>query len=232
MKRFYREATVDPRADGFVVLLDGRPLRTPAGRILTLPSRALARRVAEEWAGQTDEVRPQTMPLTRLVSTTLDLMPERRGDAETEVMATAAYDVLCYRAHHPQELVTRQIEAWQPWLDWAEREFGARLVPTTGVVPIEQPEAALDALRRALAATDDWHLVAIHAAAKLTGSAVLALALAGGALSAAQAFEIAVVDESYMMETWGEEPEQQRRRAGIRAELGAVEAFVRSLGTA
>ena len=42
MKRFFKEVSVAPAKEGFAVLLDGRPIRTPAGKALTLPTETLA----------------------------------------------------------------------------------------------------------------------------------------------------------------------------------------------
>ena len=42
MKRFYKEVAVAPRDGGFAVLLDGRPVKTPAQNGLVLPIEALA----------------------------------------------------------------------------------------------------------------------------------------------------------------------------------------------
>ena len=63
----------------------------------------------------------------RLATTVVDLMPARREDAIAEAAGYAATDLLCYRAAGPAELVARQAATWQPWLDWAERRFDARL---------------------------------------------------------------------------------------------------------
>ena len=48
-KRFYNQAHVgEGGPDGFPVLLDGKPVRTPARRPLAAPTRALAEAIAQE----------------------------------------------------------------------------------------------------------------------------------------------------------------------------------------
>src|SRR5690242_8755119 len=118
MKRFYAAVDTAPEAVGHVVCLDARPVRTPARNALAIPSLALAEAVAEEWRRQGEEIAPDMMPLTRLATTVLDLMPARREDAVDEAAGFAGTDLLCYRAAAPQVLVARQRAAWQPWLDW------------------------------------------------------------------------------------------------------------------
>ena len=62
MKRFYKEVTVAEVDGGFGIKLDERTLRTPAKRPLILPTGLLAEALAEEWAAQQGEIRPDTMP--------------------------------------------------------------------------------------------------------------------------------------------------------------------------
>lgn len=232
MKRSYTAADVVPHtgAAGHVVRLDGKPVRTPARNDLAVPTAALARAVAAEWDAQGERVEPASMPLTRLATTALDLMPTRRGDAVEEAAGYAATDLLCYRAAGPANLAALERDGWQPWLDWAERQYDARLAVATGIDPLPQPAPALSALRRAAEALDDWRLVGLHAAATLTGSLVLALALERGAIDADRAFAAAMLDELYEIERWGEEATQRQRHASLRRDLEAAETHLRLLG--
>ena len=229
MKRFYKDVAVGTEADGFTVLLDAKPVRTPARHVLILPTQALAEAVAEEWRQQGETLEPQGMRVTRLAITAIDLMPGRRGDAVEEVAGYAGTDLLCYRADHPANLVARQAAAWQPWLDWAEQQHDARLVPASGIMPVAQPEPALRALHAAVERLGDWRLVGLHAATTLLGSLVLGLAFERGAIDSEQAFTTALLDELFEMEQWGEDDEQIRRHARIRADLVAADRYLRLL---
>lgn len=78
MFRTFTAVSVKTQLGGFTVCLDGRVLRTPGGRELTLPNVALALAVASEWELQDKAVRQLVMPLVRstqnrLCSTALDL---------------------------------------------------------------------------------------------------------------------------------------------------------------
>ena len=64
MKRFYTEVAL---AEG-AVLLDGRPVRTPARAPLRLPTAAMGEAVAAEWREQGDTIDPRTMKLTGLAN--------------------------------------------------------------------------------------------------------------------------------------------------------------------
>jgi chaperone required for assembly of F1-ATPase len=145
------------------------------------------------------------------------------------VAGYAGTDLLCYRADHPANLVARQAAAWQPWLDWAEQQHDARLVPASGIMPVAQPEPALRALHAAVERLGDWRLVGLHAATTLLGSLVLGLAFERGAIDSEQAFTTALLDELFEMEQWGEDDEQIRRHARIRADLVAADRYLRLL---
>ena len=226
MKRFYAEVTTASTDGGCDVLLDGRAVRTPARRILAVPSPHLAEAIAAEWRRQGEEIDTRSMPLTRLATTAVDLMPARRGNAVAEAAEYAATDLLCYRASGPESLARQQADAWQPWLDWAERQYDAKLVAVSGVMPATQDPIALRALRAAVERLDPWRLVGLHAATTLTGSLVLGLAIERGALTAEAAFDLAMLDEQFEIDQWGEDAEQAAQLARRRADLAAAGRFL------
>lgn len=225
-KRFYSEVTVAPRDNGFAVMLDGKPVRTPARAELIAPNEALANAIALEWRGQGETIRPDTMPMTRLANTALDRIAPRRDDAMAQIMRYAEHDLLCYRADHPADLASRQANAWDPLLTWLKTVHRVELKTGTGIAHIEQPEKSLKALDRAVAAHDDFQLAALHAATTVTGSLVIGLAFLGGRLDAEGAFAAAHLDEAYQAERWGEDAEAQGRARRAAAELVAAERFL------
>jgi chaperone required for assembly of F1-ATPase len=229
LRRFYRQVETGAQNNGFSVLLDGKPVRTPARRELALPNGELASAIAAEWDAQQERVDPDSMRLTRLATTAVDLMPTRRDDAVAEAAGYAGTDLLCYRAVSPESLAMRQAEAWQPWLDWAELQYDARLVAAAGVMPAVQDPVAVRALRTAIERLEDWRLIGLHAAVTATGSLVLGLAMERGALAADEAFAAAALDELFQIEQWGEDAEQSAQHARLRADLAAAEQFLRLL---
>ena len=226
IRRFYAEAEVGAGTDGYGVHLDGKPIRTPEGAALLLPSRALAEAIAGEWRAQGESIAPDRMPLQRLAYTAIDRV---RGDRDEIAAATAAFaatDLLCYRADGPVALAARQAAMWQPMLDWLGVRHGAWLEVANGVAPVAQPAAALGAVGDAIAAFDEMMLAGVRGAASDTGSVVLALALAEGRIGAADAWEAAQIDEEFQIERWGEDPEAAVRRQSLRADLFAAAAFM------
>lgn len=225
-KRFYKTVEVKPEDAAFSLLLDGKPIKTPAGQRFLAPTRALADAIAEEWRSQGERIAPETMPLTKSLNTAIDRVAPHRDTIVDDLARYTESDLLCYRASDPEELARLQSEAWDPWLDWADRQFGARLEVAIGTTYVEQPPVALGRLHRAIAGYDNHHLVALHAATTITGSAVLGLALASRALTADEAFAVAQLDEEYQAERWGRDPEAEAVRARRLDELRAARRFL------
>jgi chaperone required for assembly of F1-ATPase len=229
VKRFYQDVGVEATERGHRILLDGRPVHSPARRLLSMPSAALAEAVADEWRAQGETIERAGMGLTRLVSTALDRMPALRDAAIDEVLGYALTDLLCYRAAAPAELAARQERAWQPWLDWLARAHGARLVVTTSMLPVSQPEPALARLRAAIEQLDDWRLVGLHGATTALGSEVLALALLDGEIDAEEALAASLLDELFEIERWGRERDAERRQQVVRRDVAAAATFLACL---
>ncbi len=227
--RFYKDVSVSPRDNGFGVLLDGKPIRTPAGAALVIPARALADAVAEEWRSQGDKLRLETMILTKLANTAADRVTADRLTAIAEILAFARSDLLCYRADAPATLVALQVRTWDPLLEWARERYGAVLACGTGIGFVEQDTEALAVLERAVDEYDSFRLCGVQSAATLLGSTVIALALADGKLSTDEALGAAQLDENYQAAKWGLDFEAEKRRENLKAELVAITGFLQAL---
>lgn len=225
-KKFYKSADVREDTAGFSVLLDGRAIKTPAGKAFVAPTRKLGEAIAAEWGGQGERVVPESMPLTKALNTAIDRIGSHRKAVIDDLAKYAGSDLLCYRASDPQDLVRRQAAVWDPWVDWAHKTYGARLTVVTGMTHVEQPPEALQRLHRAVEAHDDYRLVALHAGVTITGSAVLGLAFAAKALTAERAFIAAHVDEDYQADRWGRDAEAETVRARRLGDLKAAETFL------
>ena len=221
-KRFYKTAAVGPGETGFAVLLDGRPLRTPARKPVAVDDAAVAAALAKEWDAQAEVIEPGTMPLTRIVNTAIDRVAGDMKAVRADIVAHAGTDLICYRADGPGSLVEAENVLWTPLLDWAREELGARLILAEGIVHVSQDEAALAAIAEAVRPYDALSLAALHVATTLTGSAILALALARGRLSVDEAWAVAHVDEDWQMRHWGRDEVALARRAARFAELEAA----------
>jgi chaperone required for assembly of F1-ATPase len=220
-RRFYQHAGVEPDAGEFGIVLDGRPVKTPARRPLAAPTAALAQAIAAEWEAQHDVIDPARMPLTRLANSIIDGVVDAPAAVKAEVEKYLGSDLVCYRASGPAGLVAAQAKAWDPVLAWAREALGARFMLGEGIGFVAQPVEALAAAGAAIPA-DPWRLGALHAVTTLTGSALIALALAGGALSLEEAWTAAHVDEDWNMNFWGRDEIALERRAFRLTEMQAA----------
>jgi len=201
-RRFYATATIAAEAGGYAVRLDDKPVRTPARRVLAAPTLALAEAIAAEWQVQQDVIDSAKMPLTRLANAVIDGVADAPLPVADEIAKYLASDLLFYRAASPPGLVERQAHHWDPILDWARQALGADFKLGEGVVYVAQTEAALAAACAAIP-EEPWRLGAVHVVTTLTGSALIALAMARGALAADTAWQAAHVDEDWNMAQWG-----------------------------
>ena len=229
MRRFYRDVTVAPGEHGHQILLDGRPMRTPAKQLFAAPTAPLAQAIADEWRAQGDTIRPDAMPLTRLASTAIDRMPAERQAAIEEVVAYADTDLVCYRAAEPLELVQRQHHTWQPMLEWLAETYGVKLAVTTSMLPLAQPAAARARLRSAIEELGDWPLVGMHMATTALGSLVLGLGLLHRRLDSDAALAASILDELFEIERWGSDVEVERRHEVLRRDVVGAARFLREL---
>jgi chaperone required for assembly of F1-ATPase len=224
--RFYKEVTTaEEENEGWRILLDGRPVKTPMRNDLLVPTHALAEAIADEWRAQDRRIDPNTMPLTKLANTALDAVAPNATEVAENVLSFAGRDLICYRAEGPERLIERQRASWDPLIEWAEDYYGARLKVTEGVMPIEQPADSLAALRTACLCHEPFSLTALHVITSITGSAVLALAHISGRMSLDESWAAAHVDEDFQIEEWGSDEEAAERRKSRYGELRSASRF-------
>lgn len=225
-KRFYKTAVAGEAGPPFPILLDDKPIKTPAKRMLAAPTRALAAALAREWEGQADTIDPARMPLTRLANAAIDAVADMAAEVKDEVTKYLGTDLLFYRAEAPEGLVARQAQQWDPVLAWAADVLGARFVLAQGITHVAQPREAVEAARAAIPAAP-WPLAALASITTLTGSALLALALARNAIDAEAAWAAAHVDEDWQMEKWGRDELALKRRVYHRDNFDAAVKVLR-----
>ena len=227
-KRFYAKAGVMEADGGFAVALDGKPIKTPSGRIVAVPSRVIADAMAAEWEAQQEHIDPTTMPMTRFANSVVDAVIDRVTIVRDDIAKYLASDLVFYRAGHPEGLVAREAQHWDPVLFWAADELGAHFILAQGIMHVSQPDTAIAAAREALP-HDPWSVAALHVVTTLTGSALLALALHQGAREPEQVWTAAHVDEDFNAEQWGQDGEVLARRATRLRDFEAAVAILRAL---
>jgi len=206
IKRFYDTATVEQVGQSrWRVAIDGRPVKTPKGAALELPSALLAEGLAEEWRAQGEHVRPQDMPLNTIGCTAVDLIRPRTEACVGRLMPFLATDTLCFEEADGM-LAERQRDEWQPARSWFEGHFGVKLGVARGAglaVP-DHPSETIGAIEEDLLARDEWELSAIEVATETAKSLIVATALIERPdLAAEDALRWALLEEHFQIEKWG-----------------------------
>jgi chaperone required for assembly of F1-ATPase len=227
-RRFYANAGVGEADGGFTVTLDGKPIKTPSGRVVIVPVRSLAETIAAEWNAQGEFIEPLTMPVTRFANSVVQGVTDNAAAVSGDVAKYFDSDLLFYRAGHPEGLVAREARHWDPVLFWAAETLGAHFMLAEGVMHVRQPESAVAAARETLPA-DPWAIAALHVITTVTGSALLALALFHGVINPEQAWAAAHVDEDWNAEKWGVDEEVAARKAAKLVDFNAITAVLDAL---
>jgi chaperone required for assembly of F1-ATPase len=203
-RRFYQDVTVAAEGDGFVPRLDGKTPRTPGGRPLALPTRALAGLVAGEWRAQGDTLDHPSMPATRLAHTAIDVVAGARAASVEGVLRFGEADLICYFAEHPASLVQRQERVWGPLLDWTRDDLGLDFGRASGVVHRPQRPETLARLAALVEPLDTF-------------------SLAEGAMAASR------LDEIFQEERWGVDAEAEAKADAMAVEAVMAERWFRAL---
>ncbi|MFN3766707.1 MAG: ATP12 family chaperone protein [Aliihoeflea sp.] len=231
-KRFFKSASVrhDPGTGYFAVELDGKPVRTPGRAVLALPTEAAARLVADEFDAQTEEINPFDMPVLRIANTAIDGVSTDTQAVLEDILRYSSTDLVCYRAEGPESLVVRQSEGWDRILDWARASLGARFVLAEGVMHVDQPREAIGAVGIHLKMREEpFRLSALHVMTSLTGSALIALAVDAGELTAEEGWTAAHIDEDWNISQWGEDGEAAKMRAAKKRDMLAAATLLEAL---
>ena len=221
MKRFWRAASVEEQGAGFTILLDARPVKTPARVALALPTRRLTEAIAAEWDAQKDTVDPRARALTGLANAAIDRVAPDPATFAAGLAQFGASDLLYYRAERPRRLVEIQAAAWDPLLEWARRRFDIDFVLGSGVMPVDQPEATVRALGHAVATYEPFRLAALSPLVTVGGSLIAALALAEGVVARDAAWTAVTIDEQFQLDEWGSDAEAEKALATRREDFEA-----------
>ena len=230
-KRVYDKVAVRAKsATEFIVLLDKRELKTPAKKVLTLPTHALASAVALEWEAQDRFIRPATMPLMKLATTTIDQVPSIRPTMEDSMMRSLESDLVCFRTDEEPTLLAKEDACFSPLITWCAKEMDLPLAVSSDL-SLSHPPETMPRAAEILEEADDWELAALDQACNSSKSFVVALALCKGFIGSADAVSTARVAEQHQIDEWGEvEAGHDLDAADIAVRIGACSAFLRLLG--
>ena len=225
MKRFYKDVSVAPEGTGWRVLLDGKPIRTPAKAAQVVPSEALAQVMALEWSEQEPEIDPTAFIFRDMADYAIDVVARDSAAAAADLLRYAETDTLCYRAEAGEALHDRQSEVWEPLLRAAEARWDVHFERVDGILHRPQPEATLTRMAAVLVPLDAFTLGALTTLTTLTASLVIGLAALEAGADGKALWAAANLEEDWQAELWGKDAEALALRARRFAEFEAAIRF-------
>ncbi len=205
---------------GFTVYRDDAPLQTPRTLSVTVAQKKVADAIVEECHTQGEKLDLRKMPMTQMTLTALDIATHHRQEVIDGIMRHGESELLCQRAEGPDDLVLKQHEVWQPFLDWSYSRFNAEFNVGAGIIPIQQEVEALAAIRSFVETLDAFRLIGVSEAVGISGSLVLGLALATNHADVETIFAAAECDALWQAKKWGLDPATEGRHADIKCDLG------------
>jgi chaperone required for assembly of F1-ATPase len=227
--RFWKAVAIAETEGGFTVVLDGRGVKTPQGRALVFPTKAVAEQVAVEWEAVGEHVNYEDMPLTRLGFAAIDRMNDLVEESIAEVLRYAETDLVCYPSEYPAALIAREDEAWLPLIAWAKDELGLEFHQNRSLIHRPQPAETPVKLRALIERATSHERAGLMSAIPLFGSVVLALAVWKARLTGEAAFAASRVGETFQAETWGRDAEAVQRAAHMEAQARSLDVWFSAL---
>ena len=229
MKRFRKSAQAIQNDGSWGVELDGRPLRTPARKPLSVPTQRLAEDIAAEWNAAEEKIDPRAMPLTGLANAAIDRVAPDKKSFASGIAKYAEADLASYRAEGPQGLIDAQAEHWDELLAWGRRRFDVDFRTTNGLLHVDQPPATVERLGHAVSALDPYRLAGLSPLVTIGGSLLAALGVLEEVFTPEWAWEAVSVDDRWQLEQWGSDPEAEAALDNRKRDFLAAARFLELL---
>lgn len=229
MKRFYKDVTTSRTEQGWIVSLDGRPLKTQGGQPQVVPSEALVERIAAEWREQGEVIDPASFRHRDMADYALDVVSADSSEVVSKLLGYAETDTLCFRADPEDPLYRRQQEIWDPILETMEAREGVKLHRISGILHRPQTAETREKLRASLEALDPFTLTALEQTTSLSASLCIGLEALQENADAEALWNAANLEEDWQADLWGRDEEAEERRAKRKSDFLAAIAFARAV---
>lgn len=220
-KKLWKEVKVEKRGDGFTILLDKQPIRTPLKKLIVVPESKplLADAIALEWSllhsSKDALTKRYRIPLTQLAARVIDM---REPNARTPSRDTTISNVMRYlhtdtlifyapstleehRDPNKKTLRELQVAEAEPIVEWLTTVLwpGTKIEYNDGdlgfVVIAHQLPETVKAIREWLEGLTDWDLVALEIATMSSKSFLI-----GARLVAEWSSDVGVGEKSWGIE--------------------------------
>ncbi|PIA14879.1 ATP12-domain-containing protein [Coemansia reversa NRRL 1564] len=226
IRRFWRDVSVGEHDGDYVVLLDKRPIKTPDGKLVRISQgqRVLAWLLAGEWESQKDTLNAHSLPLTSLVSRSIDGLsnPNTRADVINRLLNYFQTDSVCLHDTHPRALVDLQQKYYSPIVDWARSTYDIDIQTTSDIFALRQKNASVEKLRDIVSEFSPLKLAALERAVMSAKSFLIGLALVQLHITVEEAAMAAQAEANAQTQFWGElENAHDLDNTAMRQVLGA-----------
>ncbi len=234
MKKFYKEASSKKSEDGYTILLDNKPVKTPLGRELSSPTQPLADLMCKEWEEQVEDIVPDSMPINQIITTALDRVANDREEIARQVLAYLDTDMICYRADQPENYAIRQKEAWDTWINWFDELTGEKLETTTALIAIKQSSNNNQFVSNYIKGLALYKFTVFQLLVSITGSIILSMAFMHRKLDTTELFNLSHVEdllrsEIYNEDFYGTDPIQERKWNVTKKDFTAIDQILKNL---
>jgi chaperone required for assembly of F1-ATPase len=232
MKRFYKSVSLtEETTNGYGLLLDNKPVQTPARQLFYIKSKDIAAQIVKEWEEQTENILPLTMPISQMAMTLMDRVIPFREKLEEEILGYIDTDLICYRTDEPEQYKKVQEQKWNPFIQWFEKKFNLKLDLTYGLSPLTQSESIHLSIQKYRSSITDEEMMALYLTTLGTGSIILGLAFLSKDFTVEDILEAAFAeeklkDEIYLSEFYGSAPDQERKYKTLSQELETLLRFI------
>ncbi len=205
------------------------PIKTPEVNNLIVPSKKLANAIAGEWRAHKVISNIQNMPLTRFCFTVIDKIQTNRSKINKQILEWINFELLCYRASNPKDLIELQNDRWERHLNWLALIHNVKLISTSSLNQNIQSKRSLIELKKIIVQFDDFSLVALMELYSIYGSLVLGLRVLSGSLNWDIAFEDSLLETTWQNLSWGSDPELKTQKDSLYKEMIIVKTYMNLL---
>ncbi|XP_070581078.1 ATP synthase mitochondrial F1 complex assembly factor 2-like [Ptychodera flava] len=228
LKKFYKSVSITQSGGLYEINLDKRKLKTPMGKIFTVPSEPLAIAVATEWEAQEKTIKKHTMPLTSLCNSALDNPTERSKETIIQsILHFLSTDTVCFREEQPPELYALQQNEWDPILEWVNKRYEVNIQATTSLLGPEITPEIKHVFEQHLRVYNSWAIVGYESAVQSLKSLILTAALIDRHLTVEEAVSLSRLEYAFQTAQWGRvEWAHDLDEAEMKARVAAATLFV------
>lgn len=207
--------------DGYQILLNNNPFKTPSGKIFEFPLRKhnLAYSVLLECRSFSPKFFEYYFsPLTSLSIRAIDIFSEKknREQASDRLLKYLDTDTILSFASKDEsggDLLVLQKKMWGPLHEWAQKYWDVQILKTNndfGIIMNPQPEKTRNLIKEWVCNLDQWQFAALERAICLNKSFIIGAKMIATAnsspierLGVEKAFNLAQLETLFQIERWG-----------------------------